>query len=199
MFPYDCGVAGPLNRCSVLMNCKKPHLSRLQSHRRTYLRSLVLLALLSSCTLGELAEAQQKQACDVSQFQGNHSSIGSSYPTSCATCVFPSWQAVFLDTAAILQLDLTGKWLYMLGDSTTMQLHEALLGYLDEPQVVPASRVLVTIAAQRSLRTASSACHACYTECHEHVEASLVGAELPHMSKSRLQAHLQDSVRLRGN
>ena len=137
MVPYDSGAAGPLNRCSLLMNCTKRHLSRLQPHRRTSWRSLVLLALVSACTLGELAEAQQKQACDVSQFQGNYSSIGSSYPTSCATCVFPSWQAVSLDTTAILQLDLTGKWLYMLGDSTTMQLHEALLGYLDEPQVCP--------------------------------------------------------------
>ena len=149
------------------MICKKPHLSRSQSHRRTILPSLVLLALLSSCTLGELVEAQQKQACDISQFQGNRSSIGSSYPASCTTCVFPSWQAVSLDTTAILQLDLTGKWLYMLGDSTTMQLHEALLGYLDEPQVWLNTRLLVRMVAQQSFRTASSVGHAFYTECHE--------------------------------
>ena len=98
-------------------------------------RSLALLLLFVFCILAERAGAQQKQACDISQFQGNLSSIGPSYPTSCKTCVFPSWQAVSLDTTAILQLDLTGKWLYMLGDSTTKQLHEQLLGYLDEPQV----------------------------------------------------------------
>ena len=64
------------------------------------------------------------------------SSIGASYPAStCPTCVFPSWQAVTIDTTKILQLDLTRKWVYMLGDSTTSQLHEELLSYLDEPQV----------------------------------------------------------------
>lgn len=120
----------------MLLHCHRLHRRRLLRHRLAKLEYSLLLILVISCFFAELAEAQQRQACNLSQFQGNGSSIGTSYPTSsCTTCVFPSWQAVSLDTTKILQLDLTGKWLYMLGDSTTSQLHEELLGYLDEPQV----------------------------------------------------------------
>ena len=119
----------------MLLYCSRPH----GCHSRTCLRRKIGLTLLLVLTLGstwQRADAQQKQACNLSQFQGNVSSIGSKYPTnSCKTCVFPSWSDVSLDTTSILQLDLTGKWLYMLGDSTTQQLHEELLSYLDEPLV----------------------------------------------------------------
>ena len=155
------------------MSCRRLRISRPRLHRCTDLRSLLVLALLVSCTLGENAEAQRKQACDVSQFQGSQSSIGASYPISCTTCVFPSWQAVSLVTTAILQLDLTGKWLYMLGDSTTKQLHTELLDYLDEPQVRLDVSLLVTNTAQLSALIASSVCHDCHPECPGNCEALL--------------------------
>jgi hypothetical protein len=129
-------------------------------HRRPSRGSLqrkASLTVLLALTLGstwQRADAQQKQACNLSQFQGNASSIGPEYPaSSCKTCVFPSWSDVSLDTTSILQLDLTGKWLYMLGDSTTHQLHEELLSYLDEP-LVSLFVALVTCRRAHSRRIA---------------------------------------------
>ena len=120
----------------MLTRWHRPHQGRLCEHRSANIGSISIVALSILCPFGVLVEGQQTQACDVSQFQGTISSIGASYPaSSCLTCVFPSWQAVTIDTTKILQLDLTGKWVYMLGDSTTSQLHEQLLSYLDEPQV----------------------------------------------------------------
>lgn len=119
----------------MLLCCSRPHgcPSRICLRRKPGLTLLLVLTLGSTW---QRADAQQKQACNLSQFQGNVSSIGPAYPaSSCKTCVFPSWSDVSLDTTSILQLDLTGKWLYMLGDSTTQQLHEELLSYLDEPLV----------------------------------------------------------------
>ena len=73
-----------------------------------------------------------------------------------------------LDTTAILRLDLTGKWLYMLGDSTTMQLHEELLVYLDEPQVRLDTSLLVIVAAQLAALIASSVCHDYHAKCRKN-------------------------------
>jgi hypothetical protein len=81
--------------------------------------------------------AQGVQSCDISAFQGNVSASDGPYPAlACQTCVFPVYQCVNgLDTTKILLLELSNKWIYFLGDSTTRQLHEQFLAYLDEPQV----------------------------------------------------------------
>lgn len=81
--------------------------------------------------------AQGVQSCDISAFQGNVSASDGPYPAlACQTCVFPVYQRVNgLDTTKILLLELSNKWIYFLGDSTTRQLHEQFLAYLDEPQV----------------------------------------------------------------
>ena len=122
----------------MLLKWYRPHRGIARGHRLADIGSLSILTLSIFCSLEVLVGGQQTQACDASQFQGAVSSIGASYPAaSCSTCVFPSWQAVTIDTTKILQLDLTRKWVYMLGDSTTSQLHEELLSYLDEPQVRP--------------------------------------------------------------
>lgn len=80
--------------------------------------------------------AQYTQTCDITAFQGNVSAPGGPYPAlACQTCVFPTYARVNgLDTTIILQADLSNKWIYFLGDSTTKQLHEQFLAYLDEPQ-----------------------------------------------------------------
>lgn len=120
----------------MLSGWRRPLQRIVCGHRSGNIRSLSIIALSIFCSFGVLVGGQQTQACDAAQFQGAVSSIGVSYPaSSCPTCVFPSWQAVTIDTTKILQLDLTRKWVYMLGDSTTSQLHEELLSYLDEPQV----------------------------------------------------------------
>lgn len=131
----------------MLLKRQKLHQSRSWLHWRTSSGTLALVLLCLWSPFGGPVRAQQTQACDASQFQGNISSIGPSYPaSSCSTCVFPSWQAVSIDTTKLLQLDLTGKWLYMLGDSTTAQLHGELLAYLDEPQVRPPSFAISHLA-----------------------------------------------------
>ncbi len=84
-----------------------------------------------------LTVAQDTQTCDIAAFQGSVSAPDGPYPAlACQTCVFPTYARVNgLDTTKILQLDLSNKWIYFLGDSTTKQLHEQFLAYLDEPQV----------------------------------------------------------------
>lgn len=85
-----------------------------------------------------LTVAQETQTCDITAFQGSVSAPDGPYPASaCQTCVFPTYARVNgLDTTKILQVDLSNKWIYFLGDSTTKQLHEQFLAYLDEPQVL---------------------------------------------------------------
>ena len=143
----------------MLTRWHRPRRGRVCEHRFANIGSLPIVALSILCPSEVLVGGQQTQACDVTQFQGTTSSIGSSYPaSSCPTCVFPSWQAVTIDTTKILQLDLTRKWVYMLGDSTTSQLHEQLLSYLDEPQVRLSVLLALTSCIIRTQPTQTCEC-----------------------------------------
>lgn len=95
----------------------------------------VILALV--LLVNQISFQQDSQTCDISAFQGNVSALNAPNPgLACQTCVFPVYQRVNgLDTTKILHLELSNKWIYFLGDSTTRQLHEQFLAYLDEPQV----------------------------------------------------------------
>ncbi len=97
----------------------------------------VLLSALLVLVVPTISLAQGSQSCEISAFQGNVSASDGPYPAlACQTCVFPVYQRVNgLDTTKILHLELSNKWMYFLGDSTTRQLHEQFLAYLDEPQV----------------------------------------------------------------
>ena len=50
--------------------------------------------------------------------------------------MFPSYQAVnAMDGSGLAPLDLSNKWVYLLGDSTMAQLHEQMTDYMDTASV----------------------------------------------------------------
>ena len=77
------------------------------------------------------------QRCDLTAFQGNASSPPRAAGAACPTCVFPLYQRVKgINGSALLGLDLTNQWVYFYGDSTTHQLHEQFLDYMDSSSQV---------------------------------------------------------------